>query len=95
MPTSSAHPTDLVSLPFTTTTTTKSQETVWVDSGLDASFIFHFAAAWEEAPGTMKLFAHKYDHFELDFEGTIFKNASDQQPHFTRADLDARCVKRL
>lgn len=67
------------------------QQTVWVDAGLSASFVFHFAAAWEdeEEPETIKLYAMKYDHFELDFEGTFF-NTSDPELRFTRADLDAR-----
>ena len=69
---------------------------MWVDSGLDASFVFHFAAGWEEqdkdgsgSSPVIKLYAMKYDHFELDFDGTFY-NESDPKFHFTRADLDAR-----
>lgn len=75
------------------------QQTTWVDSGLDASFVFHFAAGWEEETDdktggdVIRLYAMKYDHFELDFDGTFY-NATDPSfsRRFTRADLDARCV---
>jgi hypothetical protein len=78
------------------TTTSDTQQTVWVEGGdLNASFVFHFAAGWEEEEEggrrTLKLYAMKYDHFELDFEGTFF-NASDPGLRFTRGDLDARWV---
>ncbi len=63
-----------------------------MEHGLNASFIFHFAAGWEEeGEETITLLAHHYSHFELDFDGTFY-NASDPELRFTRADLDARFV---
>lgn len=94
-------PTRLAVLPLDASTP---EEAVWIDkmcdgSPIPASFVFHFGNAWEEDGSgkgrhghrLIKMETHRYEHFELDFEGTIEKpNATEKHHTWTRDELDAR-----